>query len=80
MNQLFSVVQVGNILSISPWTVRALLRKGRLCPIRIGRRILVSGEAVQRFIEESTTHNNSRCPVPENDVTTESQSISTKHC
>jgi excisionase family DNA binding protein len=54
MNQLLSVEDAACRLAISPWTLRGLLRAGKLNPVRIGRRILVSESDLERFIEEST--------------------------
>jgi excisionase family DNA binding protein len=53
MEQLFNVEDSARILAISPWTIRALLRRGKLRPIRIGRRVCVSENELRRFVEEA---------------------------
>lgn len=53
MTPLMSVEDVGRLLSISKWTVRALLKKRKLRPVRIGKRVLIEEAEVQRFIEGS---------------------------
>jgi excisionase family DNA binding protein len=53
MTQLLNVENVAIQLAISPWTVRSLLRTGRLRPLRVGRRVLVEESELQRFVEEA---------------------------
>ena len=60
MTQLLSVEDAARLLAISPWTVRAYLRKGKLVPIRIGKRLLLAENELQRFIDECQTK-----PLPE---------------
>jgi len=38
-------------LSISPWTVRALVRDGKLKPTRIGRRVLFEQAEIDNFLQ-----------------------------
>lgn len=52
MPHLYGVQDVARQLSISEWTVRGLLRKRKLMPTRIGRRLLVSEAELQRFVDE----------------------------
>ena len=52
MNRLFNINAIAETLSLSPWTVRALIRNGRLNPTRIGRRVLVGESELSRFITE----------------------------
>jgi len=61
MDQLFNVEDSARILAISPWTVRALLRKGKLCPVRIGRRVCVSENELRRFVEEAQAKAPTEC-------------------
>jgi excisionase family DNA binding protein len=67
MDQLFDVEDSARILAISAWTVRALLRKGKLSPVRIGRRVCLEESELQRFIDESRTpkQNSATEPLPE---------------
>jgi len=53
MTQLLNVESVANQLAISIWTVRNLLRSGRLRPLRVGRRVLVEDSELQRFVDEA---------------------------
>jgi excisionase family DNA binding protein len=54
MSSLLSVEKAAEFLSISPWTVRAYLRNGQLKPTRIGRRVLLRQEELERFVQERT--------------------------
>lgn len=48
--RLLTLVEVADLLRVSPHTVRAWVRKGRLQPVRICRRLLFAPEAVSRFV------------------------------
>jgi excisionase family DNA binding protein len=48
--KLYDVKDAAQMLAISPWTVRAYIRQGRLCPIRIGRLLRLDQEELERFI------------------------------
>jgi len=48
--RLLSLSEVADLLRVSPHTVRAWVRKGRLQPVRICRRLLFSPDAVSRFV------------------------------
>jgi excisionase family DNA binding protein len=51
--QLLTLDSVARALSVSPHTVRSFVRKGRLQPIRICRRLLFSREELSRFLAEA---------------------------
>jgi excisionase family DNA binding protein len=51
MNQLFDVRGAAQLLAVSPWTVRAYIRQGKIIPIRIGRLVRIDAGEIQRFIE-----------------------------
>ena len=51
MTLLWNVEQAAAALAISPWTIRAYIRQGRLMPVRIGRRILFEPDECQRFLK-----------------------------
>ena len=53
MVSLLSVEKAAQVLSLSPWTVRGLLRKGELERVKIGTRVLIEASAVQKFIEKA---------------------------
>ena len=38
-------------IGISPWTIRKLLRQGKLPFVRVGRRVLIEPSALERLIE-----------------------------
>jgi excisionase family DNA binding protein len=48
--QLLTLLEVAEMLRVSPHTVRAWVRKGRLRPVRICRRLLFTRDVVSRFI------------------------------
>jgi excisionase family DNA binding protein len=53
MLALMDVKTAAKHLGISRWTVMALVRKGQLVPVRIGRRLLLEESELERFINES---------------------------
>ncbi len=50
LRQLLTLLEVAQLCRVSPHTVRAWVRKGRLHPVRICRRLLFSPEVVARFV------------------------------
>jgi excisionase family DNA binding protein len=48
---LESVESAAKSLALSPWTVRAYIRKGKIKPVRIGRRVLVEPSEIRRMVE-----------------------------
>jgi excisionase family DNA binding protein len=54
--QLLTLLAVAQALCVSPHTVRAWVRKGRLRPLRICRRLLFHPDEVARFLEASERH------------------------
>jgi excisionase family DNA binding protein len=53
MEPLVSVEAAARLLSLSPWTVRAKIREGKLRPVRLGRRVLLEQAELQRFVDEA---------------------------
>jgi excisionase family DNA binding protein len=51
--RLLTLMDVANILRISPHTVRAWAHKGKLRPVRICRRILFAPDEINRLISEA---------------------------
>ena len=47
---LMTLLEVAEFLRVSPHTVRAWVRKGRLQPVRICRRLLFAPDVVSRFV------------------------------
>lgn len=52
MEPLKSIEEAAEIWGVSPWTVRAYVRQGKIRPVRIGRRVLIEAAEVLRLIEE----------------------------
>jgi excisionase family DNA binding protein len=53
--QLLTLRAVADLLSVSPHTVRAFVRRGKLHPLRICRRLLFTSEEIQRFLMASAS-------------------------
>ena len=51
--RLLTLLSVAELLQISPHTVRAMVRQGRLHPVRLCRKLLFHPEDVERLVEES---------------------------
>ena len=51
--QLLTLAALARMLCVSPHTVRAWIRKGKLRPVRICRRLLFHPDEVARFIAEA---------------------------
>jgi excisionase family DNA binding protein len=49
--QLLTLLAVANLLCVSPHTVRSWVRKGKLRPVRICRRLLFEPAEVSRFLQ-----------------------------
>jgi excisionase family DNA binding protein len=52
-DSLMTLAEVADALRLSPHTIRAWIRQGRLRPTRICRRILFTKEEIRRFISEA---------------------------
>jgi len=50
--RLLTLLAVADMLQLSPHTIRSFVRKGKLYPVRICRRLLFDPADVQRLIEE----------------------------
>lgn len=53
--ELLTLVDVANRLHVSPHTVRSWIRKGKLHPLRICRRLLFAPSEIARFLSEAAT-------------------------
>lgn len=49
--QYLSPEEVGKMFRASKWTVRRWVEAGRLPAVRLGRRLLIPGDAVQKLVE-----------------------------
>lgn len=50
MERLHDVRSAAQILAVSPWTVRAYIRQGKLRPIRLGRLVRLDEAEIRRFV------------------------------
>jgi excisionase family DNA binding protein len=48
--KLYDIQDVARMLSVSPWTVRAYIRNGKLRPVRIGRLVRVDERDLDEFV------------------------------
>lgn len=53
MKALWNIQKAAELLGISPWTVGAYIRDRKLRPIRLGRRVLLAEEELERLVFES---------------------------
>ena len=51
--RLLTLAAVAEALAVSPHTVRMWVRKGRLRPLRICRKLLFTQDEIARFISEA---------------------------
>lgn len=51
--RLLTLLEVADMLRLSPHTIRAMVRKDRLRPVRICRRLLFSPDEVARLLAEA---------------------------
>ena len=54
MKALYDVKAAAQVLAISPWTVRAYIRDGKLNPVRLGRLVRIAEEELQRFVAQAS--------------------------
>jgi excisionase family DNA binding protein len=53
MEPLLNVKDAANLLAVSPWTIRAYIRDGKLRPVRIGRLVRLDEQELHRFVVEA---------------------------
>ena len=53
MKPLKNIEQTAELLGISPWTVRSYVKQGKLHPVRIGRRVLLGEDELERFVGQN---------------------------
>ena len=51
--RLLTLLEVADMLRLSPHTIRAMVRKGKLRPVRICRRLLFHPDEVSRLLAEA---------------------------
>ena len=53
MKPLYDVNSAARLLSVSHWTVRAYIRDGKLRPVRLGRRVLLAENELERLVADT---------------------------
>lgn len=53
-SRLLTLLEVANILRLSPHTIRSFVRKGKLRPTRICRRLLFNPADIERLIQNAS--------------------------
>lgn len=54
MDKLLSVEKAAEVLSVSPWTIRAWITQGKLGSVKLGSRRLVREAEIQRIIAQAS--------------------------
>jgi excisionase family DNA binding protein len=49
--KLFNIDEAADMLRVSPWTIRAFIRDGKLNVVKIGRRVLLERSELERLVE-----------------------------
>ncbi len=65
MSRLYDVKGAALLLAVSPWTVRAYIRDGKLRPVRFGRLVRLEVEELRKFIAEAKSPSEVAPRVPE---------------
>jgi len=68
MKALRSVKEAAGLLGISPWTVRSYIRDRKLLPVRLGRRVLISEDELERLVAKNTDEVQEQREVSESNV------------
>jgi excisionase family DNA binding protein len=53
MNSLLDVKEAARAWAVSPWTIRAYIRDGKLRAVRIGRLVRLEAAELERFVKEN---------------------------
>jgi excisionase family DNA binding protein len=53
MKPLLDVKGAAEALAVSPWTIRAYIRDGKLRAVRIGRLVRLEAAELERFVNEN---------------------------
>lgn len=51
--RLLTLLEVADLLRLSPHTIRKMVRKGRLQPVRLCRRLLFSADEIARLLAQA---------------------------
>jgi excisionase family DNA binding protein len=52
VNSLLNVKEAARAWAVSPWTIRAYIRDGKLRAVRIGRLVRLETTELERFVDE----------------------------
>jgi len=52
MRKLLTLTEVSLLLRVSPITVRRWIKKGKLSPLRVGRKLLFREEEIEKLLKE----------------------------
>lgn len=52
---LYTILEAAKVLGVTPQTVRLYIKEGRLPAKRIGRPYLIAGEALKRFVTDTSS-------------------------
>ena len=55
MKALYDVKRAAQALAVSPWTIRAYIRDGKLKPVRLGRLVRLEEAELERFVAQAQT-------------------------
>jgi len=65
--KLYDVKVAAEMLSVSPWTVRSWIGKGKLRPVRIGRLVRLDEEELERFVTQAKAGNGT-APISQEEI------------
>jgi excisionase family DNA binding protein len=69
---VIDVHEAARLTSLSPHTIRAYIRQGKLPAVHIGRRVLIEPSALRRFVNSCRPEASDRDPIlEERDIGTE---------
>lgn len=58
MEALLSIERAAQVLGISPWTVRRYIATKKIRSVRIGRRVLLEQQELERIVDEGRAGGN----------------------
>jgi excisionase family DNA binding protein len=47
---VYSIPQTASKLNLSPWTIRAWIRSGKIAAVKLGRRVMIEPSEIDRLI------------------------------
>jgi excisionase family DNA binding protein len=62
MKALYDVKAAAQALAVSPWTIRAYIRDGKLKPVRLGRLVRLEEAELERFVSQAQAQDTSEQP------------------